>query len=56
MDDSCEQCENAYEKLSHDMQQHIEMLEQVIKDQDENIRMLLNQLRQRTIEDARKTD
>lgn len=43
-------------KQAHDMQQHIESLEQIIKDQDENIRMLLNQLRQRTVEDARKAD
>lgn len=43
-------------KQAHDMQQHIDSLEQIIKDQDTNIRFLLNQLRERTIEDARKAD
>ena len=33
-------------KQAHDMQQHIECLEQIIKDQDTNIRMLLNKIRE----------
>jgi hypothetical protein len=56
MCEQCEQCEFQYEKLAKETQQTIESLEQVIKEQDDNVRFLLNQMRERVVEDARKAN